>query len=396
MTVYDCSKDVFDPSRPMDFDTQDAVLKADPFVVGIISHNVPDEMTRDGVFYSEPVTDVEENVIWGAGIIIECEDTGAGKFSSTILSPAAQFFRTNDTPYNEIEVDVYLSDGNLCKGEVFACDFHYNLAAIRIQSDFPLQIAKPKALDDTLSIDPIEQHRLFSEKSFQLRRHSNLFKVLPGTKIIYLKRLFYSFPSRLQVEHVVFRDHSLLSTCDCKELYWLEADEDGVDNGGQIINKSGEVIGIVFSSFAFLPSNIVLKWWNHYKVCREFRRPQHGMVIVNLYTASLDFLEQFMKRFPNITSGVVVTKVEKNSAAYHSRIQCKDVIIKCDGLIVRSKLEFFEKIWDKAGRTVQLTVLRVSNGKEFNLSLTIGDSTPDDKYYRWQLPLVVRKKRRLS
>lgn len=38
--------------------------------------------------------------------------------------------------------------------------------------------------------------------------------------------------------------------------------------GGPIINCSGEVIGIGFYGSPFLPSNIISRWWKHYKSCR--------------------------------------------------------------------------------------------------------------------------------
>ena len=47
-----------------------------------------------------------------------------------------------------------------------------------------------------------------------------------------------------------------------------------------------------------------------------------------------------MSKFPNISAGVVVMKVEEDSPAAHcSTIHAKDVIVACDGKLVRSKLE---------------------------------------------------------
>lgn len=54
------------------------------------------------------------------------------------------------------QVDVYLSDGTLLDGQVYACDFHYNLALVKIESDALLQPASLRNLDDSISIHPCE------------------------------------------------------------------------------------------------------------------------------------------------------------------------------------------------------------------------------------------------
>lgn len=83
----------------------------------------------------------------------------------------------------DIQVHVYLWDGKLCEGQVLAWDFHYNLAAVRVQSDSLLPTATLRGLDDVVSILPTDCTR-----SFQLLPHSDLFKISPGTKIITLYR----------------------------------------------------------------------------------------------------------------------------------------------------------------------------------------------------------------
>lgn len=114
---------------------------------------------------------------------------------------------------NCVQVDVYLSDSKLYKGQVLACDVHYNLAAISIQSDSPLTTAVLRGLDDIASLDLNELHQLCSDQSFQLRPHSNLFRIMPRTKIMVLRRLFIP-PYKLQVDSGVFWCVNLLSVVD--------------------------------------------------------------------------------------------------------------------------------------------------------------------------------------
>ena len=83
---------------------------------------------------------------------------------------------------------MHLFDGRTCQGKVFACDFHYNLAAIRIQTDSPLQTPVLKHLADIVSIDLAELPQLCRNRSFQLLPHSNLFKIFPGMRIITVER----------------------------------------------------------------------------------------------------------------------------------------------------------------------------------------------------------------
>lgn len=91
---------------------------------------------------------------------------------------------------------MYISDGTLFDGQVFAYDFHYNIAIIKIESDAPLPSASLRLLDDSISVDPSEipcprdTAEEGSSESFQLHPHSNLFNLWPGDMVVAIGRYF--------------------------------------------------------------------------------------------------------------------------------------------------------------------------------------------------------------
>ncbi|KAH9620682.1 hypothetical protein KSS87_016934 [Heliosperma pusillum] len=169
--------------------------------------------------------------------------------------------------------------------------------------------------------DVLSIHPTAQNPPFQFLPHSHLFKILPGTRLISVSRSFIP-PYRLQAGSGFYR-----------------------------------------------------------KFCRPFL----GLEVANLHDADLDFLALFTTKYPNISAGVIVTKVEKGSPACCSGIQIKDVIVKLDGKQVKSKLKFFEAIWDKDEKSVEFNVLRVINGEELNRSLVIGEASPE-KFHQWMHP----------
>lgn len=372
-----------------DISTKVAVAIASPSVVTVLTRGVPAKMAKYyHWWWSCPKEKGKDIIFWGSGTIIECEeDVVTHAYLCTIITAASLFERTNGLEPHQIQVDVYLSENNkLFCGKVLACDFHYNLAAIQIRTDSPLPIATLRDLDDVLPIHPIDYPQ---ERSFKLLPYSNSFKIFPGTKIISLWRSTIPH-NALRFYSAVFGTTSLKGGLDFDELYWIR-DPNGQAEpnirekvcGGPIINCSGEVIGIAFYGSPFLPSNIISRWWKHFKTCRQYRRPWLGMKFANLHSMRLELLGDFIRKFPNINTGVVVTEAPEDSPAYCSGIRAKDVIVECNGKSVCSKMELFDIIWDKVGESVEVTVLRASgDGEKFKLSLTVGE-TPPDNFYEW-------------
>ncbi|KAH9603564.1 hypothetical protein KSS87_007112 [Heliosperma pusillum] len=361
-----------------------AAVKASVGVVSIVTHDVPEEMCQNFRGYCKMLPS-KEVILFGCGMIVECLISSSNRSSSRrrsrsrkyvckVLAPASLFQRPNHVNLNTIKIHVFSLTGVLYKPKLLGCDFHYNLAVVAFKSKSPLPTVTFKGIDDVLSIHPTAQNSSF---------HSDLFKILPGTPMISLSRDYFP-PYTLESSTGIFSS-TCPDTFGCNELYEIkDSTYDGYD-GGAVLNCFGDIIGIIFNTSSFLPSNIVTRWWEHFKSTGGFRHPFLGFKIANLYDADLDFLAQFVTKFPHISAAVMVTKVEEGSPASRSGLQIRDVIVKVDGKLVKSKLKFFETIWEKDEKSVEFNVLRVTNGEEWNVSLVVEEASPD-KFHQWLNP----------
>ncbi|XP_027770245.1 uncharacterized protein LOC107010121 isoform X1 [Solanum pennellii] len=127
----------------------------------------------------------EEMIFQCSGTIVDSVDT------CNIILTTASLLRcsTNrNSVVDNIKVIVHLFDGRSFDGHIESYDFHYNIAAIKIQLDTLLPVASLAYLNDSIVIDP-SQLQGSEKKSFQLRPHSNSFDLFPGVSIIALGRL---------------------------------------------------------------------------------------------------------------------------------------------------------------------------------------------------------------
>ncbi|KAL3565936.1 hypothetical protein D5086_031351 [Populus alba] len=227
---------------------------------------------------------------------------GGGEFVATILTSANLLRFPAYSRYTflapDITVEVYLSKGKPLKGEVLGYDFHYNLAIIKITTDYPLPTAILTDIDVSMPLTPTPL--LIDSKPFGLRPHtvdSSLFKLRGGDKV-YI--------------------------------------------GGPLINCDGEVIGIVFHDdgyAAFLPINIASRCLQLLKRDRGVCHPWLGMTLTNSCAAKASVMEEIIQKFPHISNGIIVKDVMKGSPAAHAGIVSKDIIVECYGEGVRCSLE---------------------------------------------------------
>ncbi|XP_058216108.1 putative protease Do-like 14 [Rhododendron vialii] len=358
----------------LDIDTKRVALKASPFVVSLVS-------LAGG-----------ELLCMGSGTIVDCEAAN-GAYSITILASAGLLGSSAGLDVdNDIEIEVRLSDGTLLHGQVDACDFHYNLALIKIQHEVMVQPASLRILDDSISTHPCRiQDKGVDSESFQLRPHSDLIRLCPGDVVVALGRYFeepyeiMAAPGRFSLDSVEF---------DCKELFRANCKISKCGIGGPLINRYGDVIGVNFYDelcTPFLPINIVLKWLEHFKKYGRFFRPCLGMQMTNLCAARPGQLEKIIQKFPNMSEGVLVEEVIEGSPAEWAGILHGDVIVQCAGKFVRSFLEFCGVVWDKAGKSVKVVVIRKTSGARLKITVNVDEINPGN-FYRWPLP----EKRRVS
>ncbi|RAL44162.1 hypothetical protein DM860_016408 [Cuscuta australis] len=354
------------------------ILKACGSVVSVVTYDLPDDMLkRRGSRLMVPCYSSKEPIFWGSGIVIECESNASGTYYLTVLTTTMIFKRTNNLQPGDVVVDVGLPDGEELEARVICYDFHYNLVALKVESSCAMPVANMKLVDDVLPMDPEE----LLPHSFQLRPHSDRVKLVPGELVIGLGRHYRGD----LINAVGFYSPDPTGE-ECTELYGAYFCNHILDDGGPLINRMGQVIGIKFHTrghpyTTFLPTNIILKWWSHYKKFGDVRRPWLGTNVFNLHGAMLDLL----LKFPNITTGVIVIEVSEDSPAHLAGLQCNDVIVQCDGSPVRSILEFFERTWDKVGESVELEIVRAGMSHPLKRVVQVQEASPD-KYYRWLLP----------
>ncbi|XP_059286347.1 putative protease Do-like 14 [Lycium ferocissimum] len=356
---------LYPPNRHLNIHTKRAALKVSKSVVSLESYSG------------------EKEIFQCSGTIIESVNT-----YSIILTTASllRCSTSRNSIADKIKVIVHLFDGRSFDGQIESYDFHYNVAAIKIQSDTPLPIASLAHLSDSITIDS-SQLRVTEEKLFQLRSHSNSFDLIPGDSVIALSR-FYTKPYKIRAAPGEFSiDRCDYDDFDCKELFMASCKIMRCGIGGPLINRYGEVIGICFQdlgSIAFLPINIASMWWEHYKKSRQSRRPWLGMEVTNLYAAGLEILERIISKFPDVLKGVIVEEVVPGSSAESAGIKHNDVIIQFGGKRIQSFLELFENMWNNVGESVELTVIRASHDVPVHLSMVVEEAT-SDKLYSWPL-----------
>ncbi|XP_073262317.1 uncharacterized protein [Populus alba] len=171
--------DVRSVNKDLDIDSKIAALKVSLSVVCLLS--------RTG----------GKNLCRCSGTVVECEHKqesgggggGGGEFVATILTSANLLRFPAYSRYTflapDITVEVYLSKGKPLKGEVLGYDFHYNLAIIKITTDYPLPTAILTDIDVSMPLTPTPL--LIDSKPFGLRPHtvdSSLFKLRGGDKYL--------------------------------------------------------------------------------------------------------------------------------------------------------------------------------------------------------------------
>ncbi len=169
---------------------------------------------------------------------------------------------------------------------------------------------------------------------------------------------------------------------DDRDMVLLQTDAaiNSGNSGGALINKYGEVIGIpsvklVADSseglgFA-IPSNTVqtiiadIISYGYVK----------GRPLIGITTRELTREIAYYNNLP-VEKGLYIMSVSEGSAAELAGLTRGDIIIKFNGEEVSTSKEINEKRDQfKAGDTITLTIIR--DGKEKNVSLTLGENKPD-------------------
>jgi serine protease Do len=152
-------------------------------------------------------------------------------------------------------------------------------------------------------------------------------------------------------------------------------------SGGPLLNADGEVVGIstfilsesggnVGVGFA-VPSDIVRTVYEQIRKYGRVRRGQVGLVVQTITPALAAALE-----LPNETGAIVADVVPGGPAAV-AGIEVKDVISSLNGKVMENARQFGVNVYQKAGQTVTLEILRRGEKKTVEVAVTERPKDPD-------------------
>ncbi|KAI8545298.1 hypothetical protein RHMOL_Rhmol07G0030400 [Rhododendron molle] len=139
-------------------------------------------------------------------------------------------------------------------------------------------------------------------------------------------------------------------------------------------------------SFKIRPGDVVValgrfggapRLWYARGEFRQSCRPWIGMALSNLYAARIGKLENVISKF-NISEGVLVDEVIKGSPAEQAGIRRGDVIVQCGKKFVHGFLEFYDVMWKKVGKSMEVVVMRESSAAHLNLKVFVDQTSPDE------------------
>lgn len=140
------------------------------------------------------------------------------------------------------------------------------------------------------------------------------------------------------------------------------------NSGGALINLAGQVIGInsmkisqdTVEGMGFaIPSNDVVKIINELQENGKIVRPVLGVVLRDLSQISEQQQQSVLKLPEDITEGVVITNVQKDSAAEKGGLKQYDTIVEIDGQKVTDSVSLRKVIYNlKVGDTVDVKFYR--------------------------------------
>ncbi|XP_074315818.1 uncharacterized protein LOC141652062 [Silene latifolia] len=178
----------------LDENTKAFALKASSFVVSLVSFTGDSVLSQNCGAIIE--TDGNTNiVITSLNLTRQCD--GVAKFGKNIMA-------------DNLKVVVYANDGNWYLGEVFCCDYFYNLAALKFNSKTIFKPAKFCMIDDAG----------VPESDF-LRRHST--KAKKGDTVIVVGRYFYEPNAYMAAPGVLSLDRFRPDKYDCNELLTISS-----------------------------------------------------------------------------------------------------------------------------------------------------------------------------
>ncbi len=154
------------------------------------------------------------------------------------------------------------------------------------------------------------------------------------------------------------------------------------NSGGALVNIAGQVIGInsmkisedTVEGMGFaIPSNDVIDIIAQLEKNGKVVRPVLGISLLDLSQISEQQQNTVLKLPENVTSGVVVAKVEPGSAASKGKLKQYDVIVGFDGKEITDSIELRKAIYStKLNKEVEIKYYR--DGKQETTTVTMTEA----------------------
>ncbi|MFE6169263.1 S1C family serine protease [Viridibacillus arvi] len=155
------------------------------------------------------------------------------------------------------------------------------------------------------------------------------------------------------------------------------------NSGGALVNLAGEVIGINSMKIAestveglgfAIPINSAIPVINELQKSGKVERPSMGVSLIDLTNVPAFHQTRTLKLPAEITEGIVISSVVKNSSAEKAGLEQYDVIVEIDGQKVDNSIELRKHLYNKKKVGDKLKVKAYRGGEIIEKELTLTNS----------------------
>ncbi|MBK3496790.1 trypsin-like peptidase domain-containing protein [Viridibacillus sp. YIM B01967] len=153
------------------------------------------------------------------------------------------------------------------------------------------------------------------------------------------------------------------------------------NSGGALVNLAGEVVGInsmkisqsTIEGLGFsIPINTAIPVINELQKSGKVERPSMGVSLVDLTNVPAFHQSRTLKLPAEVTEGIVISSIVKNSAAAKAGLEQYDVIVEIDGQKVENSIDLRKHLYNKknVGEKLKIKAYRAGEIIEKELTLT--------------------------
>ncbi|OEL33822.1 hypothetical protein BAE44_0005159 [Dichanthelium oligosanthes] len=277
--------------KRVDWTVEKSALQIAPSVVGLQS------FTEDTSLFSCSGTVVEffegNGLIVTVANLVRCPDT--------------------DEVAVNLRIKVFLLNGEALEGRLSYHDFYYNICVVRVRCPAPLPT-----------------------KSFSSSTTAIDFGISRSRYVVTLGRDRETHALLLRRGKIIPKGRSKF---DCEELSVSTCRISKAEVGGPLMDFDGYIIGMNYyhnKETPFIPSFIVLKCLNQFRLFGKVVRPWHGLRVKTLYG---DGCSPFERMQTNLRSGVIIERIDEQSSAKASGLKEGDAISRVDGVYFSNAAE---------------------------------------------------------